>query len=446
MKKILSLFAAVLFAGSMMAANLYEIDFTQGQGGWTIDNKINPDNLEAIWTASNQYGMVATGFTKNPNTNHETEAWLVSPAIDLSEAETVTFSISQALNFATPDFVSILATADNGENWTALELSEWPVGSNWTFVDATADMSAFAGQSNVIIAFRYTSTADKAGTWEIKSVAVSNEAVAPVEEADVTFTAADFAGQGTSSTGSEVLVEKEGITISSNKGFGHDAALRVYKGGSFSIVSAEEQIGKIVFTFGAYQGEAKDGGLAKEVVVNAQEFVVESMASAAWFEKIQIYFGEYEPIEPGELVTITVAEAMAIGEAIEGSGKTDEKYSVIGYVINAKPYGDKYEGAQTFYMSDDRNAAKGEFTAFNCNVAAPGVEAGDYVIVTGRIQKYVYEGGDYVIEITGGDVLYAAEGVENVVLTEKANKVMIDGVLYIVRGNKMFDVRGTQVR
>ncbi len=40
----------------------------------------------------------------------------------------------------------------------------------------------------------------------------------------------------------------------------------------------------------------------------------------------------------------------------------------------------------------------------------------------------------------------AAQGVENVVLTEKAQKVMIDGVMYIVRDEKLFDVRGTQVR
>ena len=39
-----------------------------------------------------------------------------------------------------------------------------------------------------------------------------------------------------------------------------------------------------------------------------------------------------------------------------------------------------------------------------------------------------------------------AEGIENVVLTEKAQKVVVDGVLYIVRDNKMFNVQGTQVR
>ncbi len=40
----------------------------------------------------------------------------------------------------------------------------------------------------------------------------------------------------------------------------------------------------------------------------------------------------------------------------------------------------------------------------------------------------------------------AEQGIENVVLTEKAQKVVVDGVLYIVRDNKMFNVQGTQVR
>ena len=38
------------------------------------------------------------------------------------------------------------------------------------------------------------------------------------------------------------------------------------------------------------------------------------------------------------------------------------------------------------------------------------------------------------------------QSIENVVLTEKAQKVVVDGVLYIIRDNKMFNVQGTQVR
>jgi len=40
----------------------------------------------------------------------------------------------------------------------------------------------------------------------------------------------------------------------------------------------------------------------------------------------------------------------------------------------------------------------------------------------------------------------APEGIENVVLTEKAQKVMVDGVMYIIRDNKMYNAQGTQVR
>jgi hypothetical protein len=53
------------------------------------------------------------------------------------------------------------------------------------------------------------------------------------------------------------------------------------------------------------------------------------------------------------------------------------------------------------------------------------------------------------IDLSGEDYVWKAnwvEGIENVVLTEKAQKVVVDGVLYIVRDNKMFNVQGTQVR
>ena len=53
------------------------------------------------------------------------------------------------------------------------------------------------------------------------------------------------------------------------------------------------------------------------------------------------------------------------------------------------------------------------------------------------------------IDLSSEDYVWKAnwvEGIENVVLTEKAQKVVVDGVLYIVRDNKMFNVQGAQVR
>ena len=57
---------------------------------------------------------------------------------------------------------------------------------------------------------------------------------------------------------------------------------------------------------------------------------------------------------------------------------------------------------------------------------------------------------DGKIAIDLADTYFAAcapeEGIENITLTEKAHKVVVDGVLYIVRDNKMYNAQGAQVR
>ena len=57
---------------------------------------------------------------------------------------------------------------------------------------------------------------------------------------------------------------------------------------------------------------------------------------------------------------------------------------------------------------------------------------------------------DGKIAIDLADTYFAAcapeEAIENITLTEKAHKVVVDGVLYIVRDNKMYNAQGAQVR
>ena len=174
MKKIFSLFAAVLFAGSMMAVDVLSTDFTAGQGSWTI-NDVELDGISYVWQQSSSYGMKASAYVSG--TNHATESWLVSPAFDLSEATEATLAISHVRRYGDVSHLSVKATAD-GENWSTLTVSAWSDGSNWTFIDATADLSEFAGEESVKIAFVYTSTSSAAGTWEIKTAKVT----ADVEE------------------------------------------------------------------------------------------------------------------------------------------------------------------------------------------------------------------------------------------------------------------------
>lgn len=264
--------------------------------------------------------------------------------------------------------------------------------------------------------------------------------------ADVVFDKNDFAGQGVSGTGGAVSATKNGVTFTCDKGFGDGTyGVRCYKNSTVTITSETEQIAKIEFDLATVSGTSYDGGLDPVTVVNAKEWTV-TLPSQARMNKISIYFGTAEAVGYD---TVTVAEALVIGEALADNGYSDKKYVVVGYVAKAKAFEEKYEGAQTFYMSDDATATYGDFTAYNCNVAAPGVIPGYYVAVTGKIQKYVGNSGTPTIEITGGEVeiLSApAEGIEEVVLTENVQKVMVDGVLYIVRDNKMYNVQGVQVR
>ena len=62
--------------------------------------------------------------------------------------------------------------------------------------------------------------------------------------------------------------------------------------------------------------------------------------------------------------------------------------------------------------------------------------------------------GEYLLQLTNpswdytifGRFYYSPQGIWNVVLTEQAQKVVVDGVIYIVRDNKMYNLQGAQVR
>ncbi|MBQ9602480.1 MAG: choice-of-anchor J domain-containing protein [Paludibacteraceae bacterium] len=361
MKKFFSLIAAVLFAGSMMAESLLSIDFTQGQGEWTIDNK-ELGGLEFVWAQTSQYGMKATGYVGG---NHATEAWLVSPAFDLSGVEAAKLSFSHARRYGSNDQLSVRAKAGESE-WSVLEVSAWPDGSNWNYIDATADLAAFVGKADVQVAFVYTSTTEGGATWEIKTVSVTDGDAPepPAEEGDAIFTGNDFMGQGTSNTGSLVTATKNGVTFTCDKGYNDDAhaTLRCYKNGVITITSETEQIGKLVFQF--YQ--TYNGGLAEEVVVNAKEWNY-TLASQARIEKLTIFFGDGGDVPPVPTVdTITVAQALEIGKALQVSDKSnkypsEKSYVIKGYTCAIEAMFDETYKNESFWVSD----TKGERTKDN---------------------------------------------------------------------------------
>lgn len=141
------------------------------QGDFVVEDKQLPEELNYIWTWSGSYGMKASAFLNN--TNYASESWLISPVIDLSQLTSATLTFQQAGNFFSDMQAdcSVLVSTDR-QDWTPLTVEGWPEGNSWTFYDSTADLSAYAGQSQVYIAFRYTSSDIKAGTWEVRNVVV----------------------------------------------------------------------------------------------------------------------------------------------------------------------------------------------------------------------------------------------------------------------------------
>lgn len=269
----------------------------------------------------------------------------------------------------------------------------------------------------------------------------------PVEEADVVFTSEDFNGQGTSGTGSEVTATKNGVTFTCDKAYGDQYGVRCYKEGLVTISSTDQQIGKIVFEFATVSGKYYNGDLDEEIVVNANEWTA-TLTNQARMNKISIFFGEYE--KP-EVDTLTAAEALAAAQALE-VGAT-QKVVCVAYIANIKtPYSEEF-GNITVWLNDDPTSTYGDIQAYRAKCSAEdgaAIAEHDLVVVEGNLTHTQNQEGtkDYYEFAAGAQLklLEKAQGIENIELTEKVQKVVVDGVIYIIRDNKMFNVQGTQVR
>lgn len=269
------------------------------------------------------------------------------------------------------------------------------------------------------------------------------EGGASIETPDLVFEATDFAGLGKAATqtepGGDVLLVKEGVTFHCDNAYGTDTyGVRCYKDGNLTI-SADTIIGKIAFElYGTYTG-----GLDPVVFVNDTIFEY-TLPSQARMTTISIFFGE---VEIPEVEVLSVAEALAIG-ALMDSTQVSDKLIIEGYVtqIDDNSFATQYKN-MTFWIADEKGtAATNAEGALEIYRGKPDVElvVGDKVRVEGTIVNFK----ESVIETKSGAAVtkIAEEGIENIVLTEQAQKVMVDGVLYIVRDGKMFNVQGVQVR
>ncbi|MBP1637859.1 MAG: hypothetical protein H6Q18_648 [Bacteroidetes bacterium] len=154
---------------------IYQQTFASGLGDFTAQSVSG----NQVWANDGTYVMM-TGYSNS--TNYANEDWLISPEIDLTKVTAANLSFQHVVRYFTnlKDEATVWISTDYADGlpstgtWTQLKTQPFIDYSSWNFVPSgEISLTAYAGKK-VHIAFKYVSTAAKAGTWEIQNVVVKN--------------------------------------------------------------------------------------------------------------------------------------------------------------------------------------------------------------------------------------------------------------------------------
>lgn len=136
---------------------------------------------DQVWRQDRNYAVM-TGYVFDTKTNYANEDWLISPEIDLTKEKTAAFSFS----YVTRYFNDIASSCTvwisenytlgnpNDATWRQLTFSKFIDTQSFTFLSSgEVSLTPYVGKV-VRVAFKYLSTSEKAGTWEVKNVLVTN--------------------------------------------------------------------------------------------------------------------------------------------------------------------------------------------------------------------------------------------------------------------------------
>ena len=144
-----------------------------------------PEGLTYVWNWDTKYTCLkGSAYYQKA---FGADIYAISPVIDLAGVEKPTLSFKEATNYLNGNLeaFSVNVREENG-TWTVLGNPSADT-DKFTFVDTTYNLEAYAGKK-IEIGFRYTSTDEAAGTWEIKNLIVDgtkNSGVAAVAAENV---------------------------------------------------------------------------------------------------------------------------------------------------------------------------------------------------------------------------------------------------------------------
>ena len=131
------------------------------EGGFTIYD-VNTGGLDHVWMNDKTYGWIANGYVNNAN--HDTESYLVSPAIEIAENAVLPyFTIDEAFRFGSKESITV-----------------W-VSTNYQVVNVANVMTRAAVTPNTSAVYRYNGSSQ---TWSKYSTDAADVAV--LQPADYT--------------------------------------------------------------------------------------------------------------------------------------------------------------------------------------------------------------------------------------------------------------------
>ena len=152
-----------------------------------------------------------------------------------------------------------------------------------------------------------------------------------------------------------------------------------------------------------------------------------------------------------DLDTINVAQAVEIALALDNNAVTPQKYAIVGYVAKIKTeYSAQYKNI-SFFMTDDPEGTYGDLQVYRGAISedeGTALAAHDHVLVVGKLKNNFYNDANSAQTDAGAEVSVDWKAaIENILMNDqKINKVIVDGVLYIVRDGKLYTIQGAEVR
>ena len=348
------------------------------------------------------------------------------------------------------------------------------------------------------VSFWMADEKDGGQVFEAFRVVCENEADAPkvgdkvrVTGTLTTYTKNDVVTPETAKGGTFEIIEKAGGDVPPvGDVITCEEAAELALGGSTAEVTIEGYVTEMIEAWqeqyknvSFWMADEKDGGQ----VFEAFRVVCENEADAPEVGdlvrvtgKLSLYNGTPETAKGGSFEIIEKSEGPGEGEFIELDVEYAEAYYIADegiWQINLyKDYDPETE--QVTYpdlyiglYAKSATAIAGTYSLENEEIAfievdvadgktVDAVEATDVVITHLGEGVYHYEleflgddGNTYILDVELETIAYddedfidLLESLENVVLTEKAQKVVVDGAVYIIRDNKMFNMHGAQVR